>query len=101
MKSFRPQRHRAAIVLVLALLSFAIAAEGSQPVHTHEDGRLGLYSAECPLAQLATVHADGWAPQPLAISSPTQVALSVAVTSGGWAPSLSASFTDSRAPPLA
>ena len=101
MKSSGPRRHRAAVVLVLALLSFAFAAEGSQPGHTHEDGRLGLYSAECPLAQLAAVHADGWAPQPLAMGSPAQVALSVVVTSGGWAPILSASFTDSRAPPLA
>jgi hypothetical protein len=101
MKSLGLRRHRAAIVLVLALLSFAIAAEGSQPVHTHEDGRPGIYNAECPLAQLAAVHADGWVPQRLAIGSPAQVALSVAVTSGGWAPSLSASFTDSRAPPLA
>jgi hypothetical protein len=93
--------HRAVIVLLLALLSFAFALEGSQPGHTHENGRLGLYNAECPLSQLAAVHTDGWAPEPLAIVSPKQVAVPVAVTSSDWAPSPSSSLTDSRAPPLA
>jgi len=79
----------------------AFGVEGTQPAHAHEDGRLGLYYGECPLAQLAAVHTDGWAPQPLAIASPAQVALSATVTSSGSSPRLSASLTDSRAPPLA
>ena len=101
MKSLGFRSHRAAIVLLLALLSFAFALEGSQPGHTHEDGRLGLYNAECPLSQLAAVHSDGWAPKPLAIASPRQVAVPVAFASSDWAPSPSSSLTDSRAPPLA
>lgn len=101
MMSLSPRRHRVAIVLLMTLLSFAFGVEGTQPAHAHEDGRLGLYNGECPLAQLAAVHTDGWAPQPLAIASPAQVALSATVTSSGSSPRLSASLTDSRAPPLA
>jgi hypothetical protein len=94
--------HRAAIVVLLALLSVvAFALEGSLPGHTHENGRLGLYNAECPLSQLATIHIDGWAPESPALVSPKHIDAPAAVTSSGWAPSPSASLTDSRAPPLA
>jgi hypothetical protein len=95
------QRHRAAIVLLLALLSFAFALEGSLPGHTHENGRLGLYNAECPLSQLAALHADGWAPESPSVVTPKQIDVAAAVTSSGEFPSPSASLTDSRAPPLA
>jgi hypothetical protein len=100
MKSLPPKSHRAAIVLLLGLLAVAFAAEGSQPSHSHEDGRLGLYNAECPLAELSAVHTAGWAPEPLTIASPEPVALPIAVTSSGWVPSPFLSLTDSRAPPL-
>ena len=93
MKSLRPGSRRAAIVLLLALLVVAFAVEGSQPTHSHEDGRLGLYNAECPLAELSAIHTAGWAPEP--------VVLPIAVTSAGWVPSPVLSPTDSRAPPLA
>jgi len=101
MMSLRRLSHRAAIVLLLGLLVVAFAVEGSQPSHSHEDGRLGLYNAECPLAELSAVHTAGWAPEPLAIASPEPVALPIAVTSSGWVPSPFSSLTDSRAPPLA
>jgi hypothetical protein len=100
MKSLRPRSHRAAIVLLVALLTVAFAVEGSQPSHSHEDGRLGLYNAECPLAELSAVHTAGWAPEPLTIASPELLALPIAVTSSGWVPSPFLSLTDSRAPPL-
>jgi hypothetical protein len=92
---------RVSVLLLLALVSLALVIEGSQPTHSHEDGRAGLYNAECPLSQLAAVHSDGWAPASLAIASPKQVAVSIAVTSSDGTPSPSASLTDSRAPPLA
>jgi hypothetical protein len=101
MKSLHPQSHRAVIVLLVALLVVAFGVEGSQPSHSHEDGRLGLYSAECPLAELSAVHTAGWAPEPLTIASPELLALPIAVTSSGWVPSPFPSLTDSRAPPLA
>ena len=100
MKSPRRLSHRAAIVLLMALLAVAFAVEGSQPAHSHEDGRLGLYNADCPLAELSAVHTAGWAPEPLAIASPEPVVLPIAVTSSGWVPSPFSSLTDSRAPPL-
>ena len=101
MKSLAPRRPRAVVVLLMLLLTLVFALEGVQPIHTHENGRLGLYNAECPLSQLAAVHTDGWAPQSLATASPAQVTLPAAATSHVWAPSPAASFTDSRAPPLA
>ena len=92
--------HRVAIIGLLVLLAFAFAVEGIQPVHSHEDGRLGVYNAECPLAELTAVHAPAWVPEPLSIASPELVALQVVVTSSGWVPSPFPSLTDSRAPPL-
>ena len=100
MKILRPWSHRAAIVLLLGLMAVAFAVEGSQPSHSHEDGRLGLYNAECPLAELSAVHTAGWAPEPTTIASPEPVALLIAVTSSGWVPTPALSLTDSRAPPL-
>jgi hypothetical protein len=100
MKRVRPGSHRVAIIGLLVLLAFAFAVEGSQPAHSHEDGRLGVYNAECPRAELAAVHAAGWVPEPLAIESPQPSALPVAVTSSEWVPSPLPSLTDSRAPPL-
>jgi hypothetical protein len=101
MKSPRPGSHRAAIVLLLGLLAVAFAVEGSQPTHSHEDGLLGLYNAQCPLAELSAVHTAGWAPEPLTIMWPEPVVLPIAVTTSGWVPSPVPSLTDSRAPPLA
>jgi hypothetical protein len=101
MKSLRPRSDRAAIILLLGLLVVAFAVEGSQPSHSHADGRIGLYNAECPLAELSAVHTAGWAPEPLAVASPEPVALPIAVKSSGWVPSPVLSLTDSRAPPLA
>ena len=100
MKSLRRLSHRAAVVLLIALLGLAFAVEGSQPSHSHEDGRLGLYNAECPLAELSAVHTAGWAPEPLTIASPELLALPIAVTWSEWVPSPFPSLTDSRAPPL-
>ena len=101
MSRIRPGSHRAGIIGLLILMAVAFAVEGSQPAHSHEDGRLGFYNAECPLAELTAVHADGWAPQPLTIASPAQSVLPVSRTSSGWVPSPSLSLSDSRAPPLA
>ena len=101
MKSLHPGSRRAAIVLLLGLLAVTFAVEGSQPSHSHEDGRLGLYNAECPLAELSAVHTAGWAPEPITITAPESVVLPIAVTSSGWVPSPVLSLTDSRAPPLA
>jgi hypothetical protein len=101
MESLRSGRHRVAIVILLGLLVLAFAVEGSQPNHSHEVGRLGLYNAECPLAALSAVHASGWMPEPLTIASLEAVALPPVVASSGWVPSPVPSVTDSRAPPLA
>jgi len=100
MKTPAPARSRTAILLLVALLSCAMALTGLQPIHSHENGRLGLYNAECPLAQLGAVHADGWVPPSSTLPSSTLGSLHVAVAAPGWAPCPPASLTDSRAPPL-
>jgi len=100
MKSLRPGRHRAAVVLLVALLTLAFAVQGGQPSHNHADGLPGLYNTDCPLAALSAVHTAGWAPEPTTIASPESVALPIA-TSSEWVPSPFRSLAASRAPPLA
>ena len=100
MRSRVPARYQMVILLLVALLSFAMALAGMQPVHSHENGRLGLYNAECPLAQLGAVHADGWAPPSPAIPSPSLGSLHIALVAPGWAPGPPACLADPRAPPL-
>jgi hypothetical protein len=92
---------RLAVLLLLALVSFALVLEGSQPTHSHQGGRPGLYNAECPLAELSAVHINGWAPARVTISSPAPVALTVVVVTFRWVPTPFLSLADSRAPPLA
>jgi hypothetical protein len=92
---------RISVLLLLALVSFAFVLEGSQPVHSHENGRLGLYNAECPLAELAAIHADGGLSVPTTIARPAQADLPVSFLSFTWMPSPSFSLADTRAPPLA
>ena len=89
------------VLLLLTVVSLALVLEGSQPVHSHEDGRFGLYNAECPLAELAAVHADGGLSVPTTITRPAQAELPVAFLSFAWTPSPSFSLADTRAPPLA
>jgi len=100
MKSRVSTRHQTVILLLVALLSCAMALAGMQPAHSHENGRLGLYNADCPLAQLGAVHADGWAPPSSAVPSPSLGSLHVALAAPGRAPGPPASLADSRAPPL-
>jgi len=92
---------KVSVLLLLTLVSFALVLEGSQPVHSHEDGRLGLYNAECPLAELAAVHADGGLSAPTAITRPAQAGLPAACRSFTWTPTPSFTLADTRAPPLA
>ena len=101
MKSLAPRRHPIVLVLLMAVMALAFALEGSQRAHTHEDGRLGLYNAECPLAKIAAFHADGWAPPSPTLGPSGEPPASIAVASDVGAPSPSSGITDSRAPPLA
>jgi hypothetical protein len=92
---------RVPVLLLLALLSIALVLVGTEPMHSHEDGQLGLYNAECPLAELAAVHINGWASTPVTLASPAPIALPVVATAFGWVPRPFLSLADSRAPPLA
>jgi hypothetical protein len=91
---------RAAVLLLLALVSLALGVEGSQPVHSHEDGALGLYNAECPLAILAAVHTAGALPAAPASAWIVLISLVTILTAS---PSIATAFPSSaspRAPPL-
>ena len=95
------QRHRAAIVLLVALLSFAFALEGSLPGHTHENGRLGLYNAECPLAVLAAVHTAGALPTAPASAGIVLIGLGTIFAASRDIANPLPSSASPRAPPLA
>jgi len=89
------------LVLLLPLLTLGFVLEGSQPSHSHDDGQLGLYNAECPLAELSAVHAVGRLPDPHGVASFTAPVGAVVAMSHGWVPSPSFRVTEPRAPPLA
>jgi hypothetical protein len=89
------------VLLLVALLALALGIEGSQPIHSHEDGHFGIYNAECPLASLAAIHNDGPLPVVSASGWVPPLALGIAVaTPQRIDPSL-VRFAHSRAPPLA
>ena len=101
MKSVASWSARAAVVLLLCLLTGAVVLEGAQPQHTHAGSQPGLYNAECPLALASHVRTDGWTPSPPAVA-----ALTITVTPGLSAlpaklPVRSLAARSSRAPPLA
>ena len=89
------------LALLLPLLSLAFVVEGGQPSHSHDDGQLGFYNAECPLAELAAIHAVGQLPDPQGIASFTVLVGLIVSMSLGWVPSLSFRVAEPRAPPLA
>ena len=91
---------RAVVLLLLALVSLALGVEGSQPVHFHEDGGLGLYNAECPLAVLAAVHTAGALPAAPASAGIALIGLGTIVAGSGSIASALPSFASPRAPPL-
>jgi hypothetical protein len=89
------------LALLLPLLALAFVLEGSQPSHSHGDGQLGLYNADCPLAELSAIHAVGRLPDSHGIASFTVLVGAVVAMSHGWVPSPSFRVTEPRAPPLA
>ncbi len=91
---------RAAVLLLLALVSLALGVEGSQPIHSHEDGGLGLYNADCPLAVLAAVHTAGALPAAPASAGIVLIGLgTILVGSSSIATALPSSASP-RAPPF-
>jgi len=85
----------------LALLSLALGVEGSQPVHSHEDGGLGLYNAECPLAVLAAVHTAGALPTAPASAGIVLIGLGTIFAASRDIANPLPSSASPRAPPLA
>jgi len=88
------------ILLVLALVCFGLLLTGPELLHAHRSGELGLYNTECPLAEIASRHADASLPSAPAVVA-TWWTVQVAPT---LAPrhvvTLFVRSADSRAPPL-
>lgn len=91
---------RAAVLLLLALVSLALGVEGSQPVHSHEDGGLGFYNAECPLAVLAAIHTAGALPAAPASASIALIGLGAILAASRSIATALPSSASPRAPPL-
>jgi len=89
------------VLVLLALLSLALGVEGSQPVHSHEDGGLGLYNAECPLAVLAAVHTAGALPTAPASAGIVLIGLGTIFAASRDIANPLPSSASPRAPPLA
>jgi len=88
------------LALLLPLLSLAFVVEGSQPSHSHDDGQLGFYNAECPLAEVSAIHAVGQLPDPHGIASFAVLVGLIVSIALGWVPSPSFRIAEPRAPPL-
>jgi hypothetical protein len=88
------------VLLLLALVSLALGAEGSQPLHSHEDGALGLYNAECPLAILAAVHTAGALPAAPASAWIVLIGLGTTLAASPSITTALPSSASPRAPPL-
>jgi hypothetical protein len=95
----RPSR-RLWIVASLALVLFGLFLTSPQVLHAHGAGGIGLYSAECPLADIAARHGDASLPVvPLVVATWWMVE-PAAVVAASHVPTPLVRSTDSRGPPL-
>jgi len=92
---------RVTVLVLLVLLSLALSVEGIQPIHSHEDGGLGLYIAECPLAVLAAVHTAGALPTAPASAGIVLISLGTILSASRNIAAPLPSSASPRAPPLA
>jgi hypothetical protein len=53
------QSGRVGVTALPVFVALVLLAQTSMPAHVHGDGEPGLYSAQCPLAALATTQRDG------------------------------------------
>jgi hypothetical protein len=89
------------MIAFLLLLALAFVLEGGEPAHSHDDGQLAFYNAECPLAALSAVHADATAPAPPTSGWVAKIALGAFILVPSTAASSFRRFAHPRAPPLA
>ena len=92
---------RVTVLVLLVLLSLALSVEGIQPIHSHEDGGLSLYNAECPLAVLAAVHSAGALPTAPASAGIVLIGLGTILSASRNIAAPLPSSASPRAPPLA
>jgi len=53
------QSGRVGVTALPVFLALVLLAQTSMPAHEHREGEPGLYSAQCPLAALATTQREG------------------------------------------
>jgi len=90
-----------AILPMLALILFGLFLTSPELLHEHRAGGLGLYSSECPLAEVAARHGEASLPSiPLVVATWWAVG-TAPVAAILQVPSPLVRSADPRAPPLA
>jgi hypothetical protein len=89
------------VLPVPALVFFALLLMSPELLHAHRSGAVGLYNAECPLAEIAARHSDASLPSELPIVPIGPSVETVPTVGPDNAASSSVRFADPRAPPLA
>lgn len=93
---------RRSILPILALILFGLFLTSPDVLHAHgAGGLLGLYNAECPLAEVAARHGVASLPSVPAIVATWWTVGPAPAAVVALVPSPFARHTDSRAPPLA
>jgi hypothetical protein len=93
--------HTRFVLPVLALVLFGLLLTSPELLHAHRSGDVGLYSTECPLAEIAARHGEvslASAP-PMAPIGPSVETVAAVVSDHVLL--LFVRSADSRAPPLA
>ena len=88
------------ILLLLALVCFGLLLTSPALLHAHQAGDPGLYSTECPLAEIASRHTDASLPSAPAVVATWWTVEPAPVLTPGHVPTPFARSADSRAPPL-
>jgi hypothetical protein len=86
---------------MLALVLLALFLTSPELLHEHRSSGVGLYSAECPLADVAARHGEASLPSAPLIVATWWTVGATPVATATQAPSPFVRSADPRAPPLA
>jgi hypothetical protein len=96
-----PRSRARAILPMLALILFGLFLTSPELLHDHRASGLGLYSAECALAEIAARHGEASLPAVPVVVATWWVVGSPPVALLTQVPSPLVRSADPRAPPLA
>ncbi len=93
--------HSRCVLPLLALVILGLLFTSPDLLHAHRAGTVGLYNAECPLAEIAARYGVASLPSAPPIVAPWWTVGSAPAAAVAQIPALFARCTNSRAPPLA